>query len=124
MTVCNHRKSDSFCPISKTPCIGECIYANILDDISLGIIGLDLKNREVFYQNRSAVDIFKSTIKPRDYKTLIDLLLPKDVDYSRSKTLKLPDVALREQIYRLYGLSYIRHLPLDIYNRHHRKSEA
>ncbi len=88
MTVCNHRKSDSFCPISKTPCIGECIYANILDDISLGIIGLDLKNREVFYQNRSAVDIFKSTIKPRDYKTLIDLLLPKDVDYSRSKNPK------------------------------------
>jgi hypothetical protein len=26
----------------KTPCLGERIYANILDDVSLGIIGLDI----------------------------------------------------------------------------------
>ncbi|HWR59663.1 MAG TPA: HAMP domain-containing sensor histidine kinase [Thermodesulfovibrionales bacterium] len=76
MTECAHRESNRNCPISKTPCLGECIYANILDDISLGIIGLDIAKREVFFQNKSAVDIFKGTIKPKDYNALASLLIP------------------------------------------------
>ena len=67
-TACAHRESGRNCPISKTPCLGECIYANILDDISLGIIGLDTARKEVFFQNKQAIEIFKAFIKPKDYQ--------------------------------------------------------
>jgi signal transduction histidine kinase len=72
--TCEHKKSGRNCPISKTPCLGECIYANILDEINLGIIGLDINRREVFYQNKLAVDLFRGTIKPKDYGALASLL--------------------------------------------------
>jgi len=62
--------------------MGECIYANILDDISMGIIGLDITRKEVFFQNKAAVDIFKSTIKPKDYHALASFLLPNTEDNS------------------------------------------
>lgn len=75
MTTCAHKESGRSCPISKTPCLGECIYANILDDICLGIIGLDVKKQEVFFQNKLAVYIFKNTIRPKDYNALASLLL-------------------------------------------------
>lgn len=76
IVTCSHREEGKPCPISKTPCLGECIYANILDDISLGIIGLDVMKEEVFFQNKLAVSIFKETIKPKDYGALVSLLIP------------------------------------------------
>jgi len=84
MNGCNHKRTGTNCPISKTPCLGECIYANILDDISLGIIGLDIKNNEVFFQNKLAKEIFKGSIQPKDYDALISLLIDpiKISDYS------------------------------------------
>ncbi|NTW60603.1 MAG: HAMP domain-containing histidine kinase [Nitrospirae bacterium] len=75
MESCSHRKNSSYCPISKTPCLGECIYASILDDISLGILGLDIVKKEVFFQNKLAVEIFRETIRPKDYNALASLLL-------------------------------------------------
>jgi signal transduction histidine kinase len=72
---CSHKRTGTNCPISKTPCLGECIYANILDDISLGIVGLDIVRKEVFFQNKLSVEIFKDTIKPKDYVGLASLLL-------------------------------------------------
>ncbi|MBI5632555.1 MAG: HAMP domain-containing histidine kinase [Nitrospirae bacterium] len=73
--TCSHRGEGKSCPISKTPCLGECIYANILDDINLGIIGFDISKKEVFFQNKLAVEIFKGTIQPKDYEALVSLLL-------------------------------------------------
>ncbi len=55
--------------------MGECIYADILADISLGIIGLDTAREEVFYQNKLAVELFKGTIRPKDYRAIAALLL-------------------------------------------------
>ncbi len=75
MITCSHKGEGKACPISKTPCLGECIYANILDDISLGIIGFDISKREVFFQNKLAIEIFSGTIKPKDYDALCSLLL-------------------------------------------------
>lgn len=72
---CTHKESGRPCPISKTPCLGECIYADILDDISLGIIGFDIIKKEVFFQNKLAIEIFKGTIKPKDYAALSSLIL-------------------------------------------------
>jgi len=73
--ACTHRESGRDCPISKTPCLGECIYANILDDINLGIVGLDIKAKEVFFQNKLAIEIFRETLKPKDYEGLAAILL-------------------------------------------------
>ena len=76
MTGCSHKADGKLCPISKTPCLGECIYANILDDISLGIIGLDISREHVFFQNKLAKEIFRGTGKPMDYRTIVSLLIP------------------------------------------------
>jgi signal transduction histidine kinase len=73
--TCSHREVGASCPISKTPCMGECIYANILDDIHLGIVGLDIVEEKVFFQNKLALELFKETVKPKDYKALAALLL-------------------------------------------------
>jgi signal transduction histidine kinase len=77
METCSHKRTGTNCPISKTPCLGECIYANILDDISLGIVGFDIVRKEVFFQNKLAIDIFKETIKPKDYRELAALFLSR-----------------------------------------------
>ncbi len=55
---CEHRSSGRNCPISKSPCLGECIYANILEEINLGIIGVDTSKQEIFFQNKLALEIF------------------------------------------------------------------
>ena len=81
MDSCSHKANGKNCPISKTPCLGECIYASILDDISLGIIGMDTRNKQVFFQNKIAIDIFKDTITPKDYRALSSLLLQDPGDY-------------------------------------------
>jgi hypothetical protein len=67
---CEHRSTGRNCPISKTPCLGECIYANILEEIHLGIIGVDTSRKEIFFQNKLALEIFGMTIRPRDYAAL------------------------------------------------------
>ncbi len=80
---CLHASTGRTCPISRLPCRSECTFASILDEITLGIVGLDTSREEVFFQNRLALDIFKSTIKPRDYKALSSLLLAHLGDESR-----------------------------------------
>jgi signal transduction histidine kinase len=73
---CEHRSTGRDCPISKTPCLGECIYANILEEIHLGIVGIDTSRKQIFFQNKLALEIFGKTIPPRDYAALSSLLLP------------------------------------------------
>ncbi len=68
---CEHKKC---CPISKTPCLGECIYANILDDISQGMIGISIRNREIFFQNKQAIEIFRGTMSPKDFEAISAVL--------------------------------------------------
>lgn len=73
---CQHKSTGRNCPISRTPCLGECVYANILEEIQLGIIGVDAGRREIFFQNRLAIEILGKAIPPRDYAGLTALLLP------------------------------------------------
>jgi signal transduction histidine kinase len=106
MTVCSHKESGKFCPISKTPCLGECIYANILDDISLGIIGIDAKKQEVFYQNKLAIELFKDTIKPKEYRALASTLLFDNescipVNVNESRTLQYGSRFIGYTVYRI-----------------------
>ena len=73
---CFRRGPGMPCPIGETPCTGTCVYAEILGDISLGIIGLDTARREVFYQNKLALEILRGAIRPKDYPAIAALLLP------------------------------------------------
>jgi len=66
------------CPISQTACEGACVYAEILEKITLGIIGVDMDRQKIFYQNQQARDIFRGTIKPLDYGAISSLLLTRD----------------------------------------------
>ncbi len=85
--TCEHKRSGRNCPISKTPCLGECIYANILDDISVGIIGLDINAKVVFFQNKLARNLFRSTIDPKDYGGLVSLLRIEESLSSNERTV-------------------------------------
>jgi signal transduction histidine kinase len=100
MDSCSHKRSGTNCPISKTPCLGECIYANILDDISLGIVGLDIVNKLVFFQNKLSVEILKETIAPKDYGALVALFF---------SDVKFPFAAVRSGESRTvqYGSKFI-----------------
>ena len=80
LETCSHKRAGTNCPISKTPCLGECIYANILDDINLGIVGLDIVSKQVFFQNKLCIEIFKDTIAPKDYEALAALFF-SDVQF-------------------------------------------
>ena len=63
------------CPLAETHTLGSCIYADIMEHIDLGIIVLDITKEEVAFQNKEAVNIFKSTTSSMDYKTISSLLL-------------------------------------------------
>ena len=106
MSICSHKENGKFCPISKTPCLGECIYANILDDISLGIIGIDTKKQEVFYQNKLAMELFKDTIEPKDYRALASTLLLNNescnsVNLNEPRTLQYGNRFIGYTVYRI-----------------------
>lgn len=99
---CSHKKS---CPISKTPCLGECIYANILDDIRMGLVGLDIREQKVFFQNRQAVEIFRGTVQPKDYDAISSVLNIDDCmaagRYNTPQTLPFGNRFLGCTVYRI-----------------------
>lgn len=53
-SYCQHHSDNDCCPISKTPCYGECIYADIMENIELGIIVIDCIAQTIVYQNKNA----------------------------------------------------------------------
>jgi signal transduction histidine kinase len=85
---CEHKSAGRNCPISKSPCLGECIYANILEDIRLGIIGVDTSRKEIFFENKLALEIFGKTIAPRDYGALTSLLLAEGDRHAAKSALR------------------------------------
>lgn len=70
---CTHNGEGRLCPISKIPCPGECIYSDILENISVGILVFDIRNESVIFQNKAAIDLLEG-ITPRDYKALSSVL--------------------------------------------------
>jgi PAS domain S-box-containing protein len=70
---CIHKDERRLCPISKIPCPGECIYSDILENISVGILVFDIRNESVVFQNKAAIDLLEG-ITPRDYNALSSML--------------------------------------------------
>ena len=67
------------CPFNKELCRGICIYANILENISLGLVLFDTKEKTVVFQNKTAIDMFEA-ISPKEYGTLSAILFPEGMD--------------------------------------------
>lgn len=53
--ACAHARS---CPVSHTPCPGECIYADIMQSVFLGVAVFDLKARALLFINRAGEGLF------------------------------------------------------------------
>ncbi len=85
---CTHKGERRICPISKIPCPGECIYSDILENITVGILVFDTRNRAVVFQNKAAIELFKG-IRPRDYEAL-SLVLGGLKEYFIAKDRSLP----------------------------------
>jgi len=71
-----YKASGRICPINKAECSSRCVYADIMENIDLGIIVLDIKNKKLVFQNEFAINIFKATFPIGDYNTFTTLLLP------------------------------------------------
>jgi len=91
------KDNSKICPIGKIQCPGQCIYANIMEHIDLGIIVLDIRNEKLVSQNKFAMNIFKVTTSPMDYNAFISLLLPGfdkgfySEESGKSRTLRYKD---------------------------------
>ncbi len=85
--ICNVESDRKICPISNSVCPGVCVYSDVMANVSLGIIIFDIVNKRIEFQNNYAVDIFKDTIKEKDYHNLYSLLIS---DQNNIYTHKLP----------------------------------
>jgi signal transduction histidine kinase len=107
LEVCGHLDERKICPISKSPCPGVCIYADIMENIYLGILVLDISNKTVVFKNPSAVEILKPIKGKMDYKTLGKLLIPDMDEYlsqaseTRKDILQMNDRVLGYSAYRV-----------------------
>ncbi len=66
------------CPISKGPCPGECIFAEVMESQRLGVVVFDLAHRSLFFVNRSARELLERLGQASDYASLSELLLPPE----------------------------------------------
>ncbi len=101
-TDCFHSVKGRQCPISNSPCPGECIYSDVLGNITVGIIVLDIINKVVIFQNKAAIDLLLNTIPPRDYLAMQQLLLPeleKNSNSQEARSLRLGNKVLGYTVY-------------------------
>jgi len=66
------------CPISKGPCPGECIYAEVMESQNLGVVVLDMARGAVLFLNRSARDLFQRLSQPLDFAGLCNQFVSPD----------------------------------------------
>lgn len=103
------KDNDNICPISKLPCPGRCIYADIMENIDLGIIVLDIGNEELIFQNKSAMNILGTTTSSTNYHTFTSLFmqgLEKDLtskNFGKARRLHYHDRLLGYTAYMVSG---------------------
>lgn len=94
------------CPISATPCPGECVFAEVMQSLNLGILALDLKNRCVFFKNRLASALLVQLGNPT-YDELGPRLLKEGDRFENLSESQVDDNRLSVGS-RLFGYSFYR----------------
>jgi len=85
---CKHTDINKICAISKEICPGICIYADVLENVSLGIIIFDVKERKINFQNIFAQNLLRKVTRKKSFKSLFKLLVP-DPSKSNRRTTSL-----------------------------------
>ena len=71
--ACAHARS---CPISHTPCPGECIYADIMQSVHLGVAVFDLEAPALLFINRAGEGYFTRHHMEPNLALLRELMFP------------------------------------------------
>ncbi len=81
------------------------IYADVLENINIGIVAFDTESKSVIFQNRRAIEMFSPAVDPRDYSGLSTLLLPNGGEVMRGVTseIRCGDRILGYTVYHLLG---------------------
>ncbi len=100
------------CPIGKKTCPGVCIYAEILENIDLGIIVFDLVKEEIVFSNPCAVELLEENKGAQNYPHLKALLLSRGLPVADSWAgqtfeLRLHDKLLGYSIYPIPGERFL-----------------
>jgi len=106
MSGCFHGHESRICPISKATCPGECIYSYVLENISVGIIVLDVNNETVIFQNDAAAELFGAAVKPRDYRAIWSLF-PFPEKFSPTEESSIPKTLVHGEKLLGYTLYHI-----------------
>ncbi|MGC2064570.1 MAG: HAMP domain-containing sensor histidine kinase [Thermodesulfovibrionales bacterium] len=71
----------------------------------MGIVGLDIKEHKVFFQNKQAIEIFRGTLPPKDYDAIASVLNIDDCITTNSlnvrRTLPFGNRFLGSTVYRI-----------------------
>lgn len=107
--VCAHARK---CPISHTPCPGECIYADIMQSVLLGVAVFDLSAQSLLFINRAGEGAFMSHGLKPNFELLRHYMFPpgvalKDlpVEYA-GEPLRLENRVLGYTLYRSGHLAW------------------
>jgi len=66
------------CPISNAPCPGECIFADVMASVGLGIVVFDQNARTILFANPWARQLFARVGVPVEFEPLETLLLVRE----------------------------------------------
>jgi signal transduction histidine kinase len=72
----DHFSAADNCPVIRDKNFGECIYADIMETIDLGIVVLGIKKQEIVFKNKFSTNIFQDSADDLGYRSLLTLLLP------------------------------------------------
>jgi hypothetical protein len=89
------------CPISSGPCPGECIFADIMASVGLGIVLFDLGARSILFANQWAREFFARVDVPVEYARMESLLLrdlPETLPDPHARQLRLANRFLGSDI--------------------------
>jgi signal transduction histidine kinase len=98
------------CPISSGPCPGECIFADIMASVGLGIVLFDLGARSILFANHWAREFFGRVGVPVEYASMESLLLRDHADAaggSEARQLRLANRFLGYSVYAARGFAWV-----------------
>lgn len=89
MIKCEHA-DNKYCPIGKSRCPGVCVYSEIMENISLGIIVFDMSSERIIFKNKLFSEIFRDVMHPDEFDTWVQMLLTEDNPCSSSSPPRMP----------------------------------